>query len=90
MGRGTAELKSEIKCGTGHGKDRGNGRDSVGENGSGEQDGDREEKDNGAGREENGKDAEVNGKDAEDSKGDSEDSGSERENVVGVFVPKSP
>jgi hypothetical protein len=33
---------------------------------------------------------EANGKDAEDSKGDSEDSGGERENIVGVFVPKSP
>jgi hypothetical protein len=42
----------------------------------------------------NGKDAEDSKGDSEDSKGDSEDSkgdsSSEQENIVGVFVPKSP
>jgi hypothetical protein len=37
-GRGTAELGSGIKCGTGHGQDRRNGGDSVGESGSGDGD----------------------------------------------------
>jgi hypothetical protein len=64
--------------------------DSVGENSSGEKDGDGEEKDNGACREENSKDVEVNGKHVEDSKGDSEDSKGEQENGRGVSVPKSP
>jgi hypothetical protein len=63
-GRGTSELGYEIKRETGHRKDCRNGRDSVGESGSGENDGDG--KDNGMDREENGKDKEDSGMNSED------------------------
>jgi hypothetical protein len=85
---GTSELGSEIKHGTGHRKDRGKSRDSVGESSSREKD--RDGKDNSADNDEDGRDVEANSNDTEDSRGDLEDSRGEHENGRGVSVPKSP
>jgi hypothetical protein len=74
----------------GHGKDRRNSGDSVGESGSGGTDGDGKVNNTGAEGGENSRDVEENGKHVEDRKGDSEDSRGEQENGMGVSVLKLP
>jgi hypothetical protein len=77
-----------MKSREGHGRECGNSRDSMGESGSRDGDGDGDGKENDM--QENSIDGEENGRDGADSRGNSEDNGSERENGVGVFVPKLP